>query len=113
MSSGLYDMLGNVWEWTETQITNPTPEQSGTRMTYAGWAPEDTPRVVRGGSFLSGDSSSSAARSAAGAILTAVDLRLRFSSCSAPFTLSEFLKQVPGLSPVLTFRKESKGLIRD
>jgi formylglycine-generating enzyme required for sulfatase activity len=38
---GLYDMLGNVWEWADSGYTN-----------YGGVASENTVRILRGGSHL-------------------------------------------------------------
>ena len=45
---GLYDMLGNVWEWTQSAYV-PYPGADWEEYTYE--SPEDTFRVLRGGSF--------------------------------------------------------------
>ena len=45
---GLHDMLGNVWEWTQSAYV-PYPGAEWEEYTYE--SPEDTNRVLRGGSF--------------------------------------------------------------
>jgi formylglycine-generating enzyme required for sulfatase activity len=49
---GLYDMFGNVWEWTEDWYHS---DYNGAPATgYPGWtSPADTVRVLRGAGFLS------------------------------------------------------------
>ncbi|HTN94143.1 MAG TPA: formylglycine-generating enzyme family protein [Gallionella sp.] len=45
---GLYDMLGNVWEWTED---NYHDSYNGAPVVSAAWQGDGTKRVLRGGSW--------------------------------------------------------------
>lgn len=53
---GLYDMLGNVWEWTLDQYIPGRYEQFADQTAVDPWAKPETeyPRVVRGGSWNDG-----------------------------------------------------------
>lgn len=48
---GLYDMLGNVWEWT-TDVYSPRHEQPGEHQGFDPNNPGLPSRVIKGGSFL-------------------------------------------------------------
>lgn len=49
---GLYDMIGNAWEWTKDPYTGPRqPHNNGDTAAVAQRHP-DAPMVIKGGSFL-------------------------------------------------------------
>jgi formylglycine-generating enzyme len=49
---GLYDMIGNVWEWTASLFAAPGTENSKTSCCTAGMPDHVTRRAVKGGSHL-------------------------------------------------------------
>jgi sulfatase modifying factor 1 len=49
---GLYDMIGNVWEWTATAVTPQGPEKTKSCCVPSGHDTHQGRRVVKGGSHL-------------------------------------------------------------
>ncbi|NQD56565.1 formylglycine-generating enzyme family protein [Pseudomonas sp. CM25] len=63
---GLYDMIGNVWEWTTDTQRNPLlGHLNGDPSTLRSTPPSSEPRIIKGGSYLCATSYCARFRSAA------------------------------------------------